>query len=234
MTFLPPPPPAPAAQGVDAPMDFADAYRGARDDLLMWKGRALAAEKALSEEREVTDRLWRANNEMNGPTFMGEPVLRQPNAETPAASYCSDERPCIPCFADQGRCEEPPAETSATASVAGPTSLNFAKPSATGAVVGLGVDRNVGRALDLKDDPAVKAALAESVQRHANGLVCGTTHPEAYKPTLKPLSPEKVRELAERALNEDDSDWGQAWALSDQALQNIARLLTEELQKVGA
>lgn len=30
-------------------------------------------------------------------------------AQQPAASHCSDERPCVPCFSDCGPCEDAPA-----------------------------------------------------------------------------------------------------------------------------
>lgn len=46
-----------------------DAYRGARQDLSIWKERALDAEHKLKIALEAV-------NEMQGPTFMGEPVLR--------------------------------------------------------------------------------------------------------------------------------------------------------------
>lgn len=54
-----------------------DAYEGAREDLLDWKRRALKAEDELRKECETTAQLTRAlANEVNGPTFMGEPSLR--------------------------------------------------------------------------------------------------------------------------------------------------------------
>ena len=55
--------------------EYGDAYQGAREDLAIWKRRALEAEKALQEERIITERLGNALNEENGPTFMGEPVF---------------------------------------------------------------------------------------------------------------------------------------------------------------
>lgn len=58
---------APAAQ---QPNNYHDAYRGARDDLLQWKRRALEAEESC---RRLTDAL----NTENGPTHIGEPVLAQ-------------------------------------------------------------------------------------------------------------------------------------------------------------
>lgn len=60
---------------VKAQGEYGDAYQGAREDLAIWKRRALEAEKALQEERIITERLGNALNEENGPTFMGEPVF---------------------------------------------------------------------------------------------------------------------------------------------------------------
>lgn len=55
--------------------DMADAYVGAREDLAIWKRRALAAEE---QTRHLAAAL---AEEVNGPTFMGEPVLAQPKQE---------------------------------------------------------------------------------------------------------------------------------------------------------
>ena len=54
---------------------MADAYVGAREDLAIWKRRALAAEE---QTRHLAAAL---AEEVNGPTFMGEPVLAQPKRE---------------------------------------------------------------------------------------------------------------------------------------------------------
>ncbi|GEM_PF-2647563 len=54
--------------------DFADAYEGAREDLAIWKRRALEAERDLRAERETSSRLVAALNAENGPTHMGEPA----------------------------------------------------------------------------------------------------------------------------------------------------------------
>lgn len=57
--------------------NYHDAYRGARDDLMDWKRRALEAEALLSAERGTSANLADAlAKEVNGPTFMGEPALR--------------------------------------------------------------------------------------------------------------------------------------------------------------
>lgn len=59
--------------------EFSDAYQGAREDLAIWKRRALEAEQALREEKILTERLGNALNDENGPTFMGEPKVEQPS-----------------------------------------------------------------------------------------------------------------------------------------------------------
>lgn len=51
------------------PADMKDAYVGAREDLLIWKRRALAAEKQASHLAHELGK------EVNGQTFMGEPVV---------------------------------------------------------------------------------------------------------------------------------------------------------------
>lgn len=55
--------------------EFGDAYQGAREDLAIWKRRALDAEQALREEVAISGRLVDALNEESGPTFMGEPLV---------------------------------------------------------------------------------------------------------------------------------------------------------------
>ncbi|CAB3899748.1 hypothetical protein [Achromobacter deleyi] len=68
--------------------DFADAYEGAREDLAIWKRRALEAERDLRAERETSSRVAGALNAENGPTHMGEPApqaseaVRDSGAET--------------------------------------------------------------------------------------------------------------------------------------------------------
>jgi hypothetical protein len=56
--------------------NYHDAYRGARDDLLVWKRRAEVAEAELRAEKETSANLADAlAKEANGPTFMGEPAI---------------------------------------------------------------------------------------------------------------------------------------------------------------
>lgn len=75
------PPPA------TAPLDYTDAYQGAMEDLAIWKRRALEAETTVRKQDKIIDRMGEDLNAINGPTFMGEPVLpkRQP-AEQPDVS----------------------------------------------------------------------------------------------------------------------------------------------------
>ena len=58
---------------------MADAYIGAREEVEIWKRRALEAEKKLQAESAVSARLVSELNAENGPTHMGEPAQqRQP------------------------------------------------------------------------------------------------------------------------------------------------------------
>jgi hypothetical protein len=67
---------APTAQEVtqQAAPDMRDAYVGAREDIAIWKKRALEAEESCR-------RLTAALNVENGPTFMGDPVVTQQAAK---------------------------------------------------------------------------------------------------------------------------------------------------------
>lgn len=55
--------------------EYGDAYQGARQDLLIWKRRALEAETKVREQDQVIENLGNALNAESGPTFMGEPVM---------------------------------------------------------------------------------------------------------------------------------------------------------------
>ena len=74
-----------AAHGqAPARADMQDAYVGAREDLAIWKRRALEAERDLRAERETASRLAAEINAINGPTHLGEPA---PTAQpAPAAA----------------------------------------------------------------------------------------------------------------------------------------------------
>ncbi len=62
-------PAQPAAQG-----EFGDAYQGAREDLAIWKRRALEAEEKLRQQGSIIDHL---TLEAQGETRMGEPHIAQ-------------------------------------------------------------------------------------------------------------------------------------------------------------
>lgn len=56
--------------------DLADAYCGAREDLAIWKKRALEAESELRNEIDSSHRLISELNAQNGPSHMGDPVCK--------------------------------------------------------------------------------------------------------------------------------------------------------------
>jgi hypothetical protein len=66
------PSPAPASDNGE----YGDPYQGAREDLAIWKRRALEAETKIREQDRIIDNLGNALNDENGPIFMGEPVLK--------------------------------------------------------------------------------------------------------------------------------------------------------------
>lgn len=65
--------------------EYGDAYQGAREDLAIWKRRALEAESKIREQDQIIDNLGNALNDENGPTFMGEPVIRAGGVDERAA-----------------------------------------------------------------------------------------------------------------------------------------------------
>lgn len=60
--------------------EYGDAYQGAREDLAIWKRRALEAESRVREQDQIIENLGNALNAENGPAFMGEPVIQQPQS----------------------------------------------------------------------------------------------------------------------------------------------------------
>ena len=60
----------------------SDAYEGAREDLSIWKRRALEAERDLRAEKAAAARLVAELNAKNGPTRMGEPATPLAYGET--------------------------------------------------------------------------------------------------------------------------------------------------------
>lgn len=67
--------------------DFKDAYQGAREELLIWKRRALEAEAKIRDQDRIIENLGDALNEENGPTRMGEPHIADENGVRPALSF---------------------------------------------------------------------------------------------------------------------------------------------------
>ena len=63
-------PPAPVVSG-----EYGDAYQGAREDLAIWKRRALEAEKEVQRLSDINDYLVK---EAQGEARMGEPVIHEP------------------------------------------------------------------------------------------------------------------------------------------------------------
>ncbi|MCH9452578.1 DUF551 domain-containing protein [Klebsiella pneumoniae] len=62
--------PAPVVNG-----EYGDAYQGAREDLAIWKCRALEAEESVRKLEKINDHLVK---EAQGESRMGEPVIAQP------------------------------------------------------------------------------------------------------------------------------------------------------------
>ncbi|MDC8588756.1 hypothetical protein [Klebsiella pneumoniae] len=62
--------PAPVVNG-----EYGDAYQGAREDLAIWKRRALEAEESVRRLEQINDHLVK---EAQGESRIGEPVIAQP------------------------------------------------------------------------------------------------------------------------------------------------------------
>lgn len=69
----------------ELPFDYSEAYQFAQQDLAIWKRRALEAELRVRDQDQIIDRMGDDLNAINGPTFMGEPLLPKQSA-APAAS----------------------------------------------------------------------------------------------------------------------------------------------------
>ena len=74
-----------AYQRAQPQSEYGDAYQGSREDLAIWKRRALEAESRIREQDQIIENLGNALNAENGPTFMGEPVIQQPQSEEAVA-----------------------------------------------------------------------------------------------------------------------------------------------------
>lgn len=79
----------PAADGERG--EYGDAYQGAREDLAIWKRRALEAEAKVREQDRIIENLGNALNDENGPTFMGEPVMQARTAQPQQTVAVTDE-----------------------------------------------------------------------------------------------------------------------------------------------
>lgn len=58
--------------------EYGDAYQGAREDLAIWKRRALEAEEKIRQQDQIIDNLVL---EVQGETRMGEPYIAKQQAE---------------------------------------------------------------------------------------------------------------------------------------------------------
>ena len=76
--------------------EYGDAYQGAREDMAIWKRRALEAETKVREQDQIIENLGNALNDENGPTFMGEPVLKA-RAALSAPSHGEQVREVATC-----------------------------------------------------------------------------------------------------------------------------------------
>ncbi|MCY4765255.1 DUF3850 domain-containing protein [Klebsiella aerogenes] len=65
--------------------EYGDAYQGAREDLAIWKRRALEAEESVRRLEQINDHLVK---EAQGESRMGEPVIAQPAPEYPETLPC--------------------------------------------------------------------------------------------------------------------------------------------------
>ncbi|EEQ6106319.1 DUF551 domain-containing protein [Escherichia coli] len=68
-------PPAPVFNG-----EYGDAYQGAREDLSIWKRRALEADEHFRRLEQINDHMVK---EAQGESRMGEPVIREPAPVVP-------------------------------------------------------------------------------------------------------------------------------------------------------
>lgn len=64
--------------------EYGDAYQGAREDLAIWKRRALEAEESVRRLEQINDHLVK---EAQGESRMGEPVIAQPVPVVPMENH---------------------------------------------------------------------------------------------------------------------------------------------------
>lgn len=79
-----------AYQRAQPQSEYGEAYQGAREDLAIWKRRALEAEARVRQQDQIIDQMGEDLNSINGPTFMGEPVIQQPQSAEAVAFYWQD------------------------------------------------------------------------------------------------------------------------------------------------
>ncbi|HHH2563035.1 TPA: dATP/dGTP pyrophosphohydrolase domain-containing protein [Klebsiella pneumoniae] len=78
--------------------EYGDAYQGAREDLAIWKRRALEAEESVRRLEQINDHLVK---EAQGESRMGEPVIAQPAPVVPDAATAI--RACLSEFPESAR-----------------------------------------------------------------------------------------------------------------------------------
>ncbi|HIF6771860.1 TPA: hypothetical protein ACX37U_000614 [Serratia marcescens] len=71
------------------PVEYGDAYQGAREDLSIWKRRALEAEDKMRHLEKINDHLVK---EAQGEHRMGEPILTAPPAPAVPEEITEDEQ----------------------------------------------------------------------------------------------------------------------------------------------
>ncbi|MHB2490302.1 hypothetical protein ACYBR6_05545 [Klebsiella pneumoniae] len=72
--------------------EYGDAYQGAREDLAIWKRRALEAEESVRRLEQINDHLVK---EAQGESRMGEPVIAQPAPVVPENCVTVEHRRVI-------------------------------------------------------------------------------------------------------------------------------------------
>ena len=80
--------------------EYGDAYQGAREDLAIWKRRALEAEERTRQLEQINDHLVK---EAQGESHMGEPVIAQPAPVVPGKSITVIVSQADIFFVEEGR-----------------------------------------------------------------------------------------------------------------------------------
>ncbi|HFZ1674455.1 TPA: DUF551 domain-containing protein [Klebsiella pneumoniae] len=90
--------PAPVVNG-----EYGDAYQGAREDLAIWKRRALEAEESVRRLEQINDHLVK---EAQGESRMGEPVIAQPAPVVPDGYVMVPKEPTEDMIAAAMNCDD--------------------------------------------------------------------------------------------------------------------------------